>query len=203
MPHFQSLWACKSWGRSGWKQQKTPKVGVFYCICIYTAYEFVTGCSSTWHKLSIYKYYINMDRDSIIPGGSKVRKLSFQVTKSYNHTLSQLGLVSQARGLDWFTGLEHALISQASMTVANWDPVLLALLIESWRLKGSSGIVSWLARLDSQTACKTWHFFEWMQTCWGVLEFLFAKIAHSTQTFSHIIGAHMIEVAIHHFAPTS
>ena len=58
----------------------------------------VTGCSSTWHKLGIY-IYIYIDRVSIIAGGSKVRKLSVQVTKCYNHTLSKLGVVSQASRL--------------------------------------------------------------------------------------------------------
>lgn len=65
----------------------------------YITYEFVTGCSSTWHKLGIYNIYICTQRLDKIPGGSKARKLSFQATKCCNHTLSQLGLVSQASRL--------------------------------------------------------------------------------------------------------
>ena len=109
MPHFQTLWACKSLadlppyyflgrGVEGWRQvwlkatTDTKSRGVLFHLHIYSTYityEFVTGCSSTWHKLGIY-IYIFVDKGSIIPGGSKVRKLSFQVTKCYNHTLSQL-----------------------------------------------------------------------------------------------------------------
>ena len=112
----------------------------------YITCEFVTGCSSTWHKLDIY-IYINVDKDSIIPGGSKVRKLSFQVTKCYNHTLSQLGLVSQASRLGWFIGLEHPLISQASMTVANWTQCCWHYSLNPGAWKGA--VAYWLERISN------------------------------------------------------
>lgn len=173
----------------GWRQvwliatKDTKSRGVLFHLHIYSILPM-----SSWLVAvplgtnSVYIIYICTQRLDKIPGGSKARKLSFQATKCCNHTLSQLGLVSQASRLGWLIGLEHPLISRASMTVANWTQCCWHYSLNPGAWKGA--VAYWLERISN---CMWKVTFFWMNS--NVLRSFGVFVCHNcslnTNIFTH------------------